>query len=160
MLLKGSLIVWPKIHILPPFYSTSRRSKQFCFPLTSIVFFGYTMQVNGNQKCFQNSSKYLLCSTEETYTGLEQHEDEERMTKLTFLGEVFLSEPSKNGRISFIIYWIMCNLLANIFPFKGWTVHELENYHWKLTTSGHLVSVILCKCELSFRRYRGKKDTL
>ncbi len=52
MLLKGSLIVWPKIHILPPFYSTSRRSKQFGFPLTSIVFFGYTMEVNGNQFFF------------------------------------------------------------------------------------------------------------
>lgn len=52
----------------------------------------------------------------------------------------------------------MCNLLANIFPFKGWTVHELENNNWKWTeSSGHLVAVILCKCEQSFRRYRGEK---
>ncbi len=55
------------------------------------------------------------------------------------------------------------NILYNIMKYVQFTCKYLSiqrvdrTWIWKWTTSGHLVAVILCKCELSFRRYRGEK---
>ncbi len=53
-------------------------TKQFQFPLNSIIFFVYTMEVNGNQNgLVTNIFQYYKCWSEERNAyRLEHHEDE------------------------------------------------------------------------------------
>lgn len=48
----------------------------------------YTVEVNGFG--YQHSVKYLLCSAEEGFTGLEQHVGEQMMTTFSILSELSL----------------------------------------------------------------------
>ncbi len=140
MLLKG-LIVWPKNKFCHPFTHPHVVPNCFVSHWLPLYFLAIQWKSMGT-KSVSNILQNIFCVQQK---------------KLIHVWD------NMRWSVSFRAIQKLENILYNIVKYVQFTCKYLSiqrvdrTWIWKWTTSGHLVAVILCKCELSFRRYRGEK---